>query len=216
MFSDDGHIRKYTAATFFGGSSLMDVIADPSLIRLTTERLILRPPQMADASALQQYCIANRHHLQPWQPSRPAGYFGLKAVQQRLAHVEQERHAGRALHLLVLTRAFDDTPEEIVGECNFSNIVLGVFQACHLGYALAENAQGKGLMNEALNAGIGYVFRELELHRIMANYLPRNERSARVLEKLGFEREGLARAYLKINGEWADHVLTSLINPDHR
>lgn len=194
----------------------MDVIADPSLIRLVTRRLILRPPQPADAPALQQYAIANRLHLQPWQPSRPAGYFGLEAVERRIAHVEQERLAGRALHLLMLTQASEDGPEDIVGECNFSNIVLGVFQACHLGYALAAHAQGKGLMNEALSAGIGYVFDELGLHRIMANYLPQNERSARVLAALGFEREGLARAYLKINGEWADHVLTSLINPDQR
>jgi ribosomal-protein-alanine N-acetyltransferase len=194
----------------------MDVIADPSLIRLTTDRLILRPPQLNDAPAIQQFCIANRHHLQPWQPVRPAGYFGLNAVEQRIAHVEQERLAGRALHFLVLTHGTEEASEQIVGECNFSNIVLGVFQACHLGYALAADAQGKGLMNEALCAGIGYMFDELGLHRIMANYLPHNERSARVLATLGFEREGLARAYLKINGEWADHVLTSLINPQQR
>lgn len=194
----------------------MDVIADPTLIRLVTDRLILRPPQLIDAPALQQFCIANRHHLQPWQPIRPAGYFGLNAVEQRIAHVEQERLAGRALHFLVWRSSSDDLPEEIVGECNFSNIVLGVFQACHLGYALAAQAEGKGLMSEALRAGIAYVFEELTLHRIMANYLPHNERSARVLASLGFEREGLARAYLKINGEWADHVLTSLINPQQR
>jgi ribosomal-protein-alanine N-acetyltransferase len=194
----------------------MDVIADPTLIRLVTDRLILRPPQLNDAPALQQFCIANRHHLQPWQPVRPAGYFGLNAVEQRIAHVEQERLAGRALHFLVLTQRTDDNPEEIVGECNFSNIVLGVFQACHVGYALAAHAQGRGLMNEGLSAGIAYVFEELGLHRIMANYLPHNERSARVLATLGFEREGLARAYLKINGEWADHILTSLINPQQR
>jgi ribosomal-protein-alanine N-acetyltransferase len=194
----------------------MDVIADPTLIRLVTDRLILRPPQLTDALAIQQFCIANRHHLQPWQPVRPAGYFGLKGVEQRIVHVEQERLAGRALHFLVLTKSTDQMQEEIVGECNFSNIVLGVFQACHLGYALAASAQGKGLMNEAVSAGITYMFDELGLHRVMANYLPHNERSARVLAALGFEREGLARAFLKINGEWADHVLTSLINPQQR
>jgi len=194
----------------------MDVIAAPALIRLTTDRLILRPPQLTDAPAIQQFCITNRHHLQPWQPLRPAGYFGLKAVEKRIAHVEQERLAGRALHLLVLTHSGDDAPEQIVGECNFSNIVLGVFQACQLGYALAAHAQGRGLMSEALRAAIAYAFDELALHRIMANYLPHNQRSARVLTNLGFEREGLARGYLKINGEWADHVLTSLINPQAR
>jgi len=54
------------------------------------------------------------------------------------------------------------------------------------------------------------------LHRIMANYRPENERSARVLSGLGFQQEGFARSYLKINGEWADHVLTALVNPDQQ
>ena len=194
----------------------MDVIADPALIRLVTARLVLRPPQLADAPAIQHYCIANRHHLQPWQPRRPAGFFGLAAVEQRTAYIEQERLAGRLLHLSIWTRGADDAPGELVGECNFSNIVLGAFQACHLGYSLAAHAQGQGLMHEALCAGTAYVFNELGLHRIMANYLPQNERSARVLTTMGFEQEGLARAYLNINGAWADHVLTSLINPAHR
>jgi len=57
------------------------------------------------------------------------------------------------------------------------------------------------------------VFDAMQLHRIMANYRPENERSARLLARLGFEKEGEARAYLRINGVWADHVLTALINP---
>ncbi|WP_268800785.1 GNAT family N-acetyltransferase [Pseudomonas huanghezhanensis] len=194
----------------------MDVIADPALIQLTTKRLVLRPPVPADALAIQQYHIVNRHHLQPWQPLRSVSFFGLKAVEQRIEYVEQERLAGRALHLLVLTRPVDGHEGELVGECNFSNIVLGVFQACHLGYSLAAHAEGKGLMREALTAGIAYVFEALGLHRVMASHVPENLRSERVLAAMGFEREGLARAYLHINGEWADHVLNSLINPVHR
>ncbi|HEY0285525.1 MAG TPA: GNAT family N-acetyltransferase [Pseudomonas sp.] len=194
----------------------MDIMADPMLIQLTTERLTLRPPQPSDAMAIQHYYIVNRHHLQPWQPLRSAGFFALSAIEQRVHYIEQERLAGRALHLLVLAHEADGSPGQLVGECNFSNIVLGVFQAGHLGYSLAAHVQGQGMMTEALRAGIGYVFKDLGLHRIMANYLPENERSARVLTALGFEREGLARAYLKINGVWADHVLTSLINPTSR
>ncbi len=48
----------------------------------------------------------------------------------------------------------------------------------------------------------------------MANHLPRNVRSERLLESLGFEKEGHARAYLKIAGVWEDHTLRSLINPE--
>jgi ribosomal-protein-alanine N-acetyltransferase len=67
-------------------------------------------------------------------------------------------------------------------------------------------------MDEALAAGLDWAFGELGLHRVMANYLPRNERSGRLLARLGFEREGYAREYLKIAGRWEDHVLTAKIS----
>jgi ribosomal-protein-alanine N-acetyltransferase len=69
-------------------------------------------------------------------------------------------------------------------------------------------------MTEALGAVILYAFSDLRLHRLQANYLPRNERSARVLRRLGFVVEGVARDYLRIDGRWEDHVLTGLTNPD--
>ena len=70
-------------------------------------------------------------------------------------------------------------------------------------------------MTEFVEAATNYVFAELDLHRIMANYVKENVRSARILEKLGFEKEGYAKSYLKIAGTWRDHVLTAKINPNH-
>ncbi len=108
----------------------------------------------------------------------------------------------------------DRQETEVMGVCNYTNIIRGTFQACHLGYALAEKYQGQGIMQEALREANRYMFEELHLHRIMANYMPRNERSGRLLEKLGFRIEGKAEKLLKINGRWEDHIMTSLINPD--
>ena len=92
-------------------------------------------------------------------------------------------------------------------------MVRGVFQACHLGYAVAQRWQGRGLMREALESGLEWAFGPLGLHRVMANYMPRNERSGKLLERLGFEREGYAKRYLCIAGVWEDHVLTARIHP---
>lgn len=97
--------------------------------------------------------------------------------------------------------------------CNFTNIVRGIFQACHLGYSVDHAWQGQGLMQEVVQAGIAYMFDTQGLHRIMANHMPSNVRSEKLLRTLGFEREGYARAYLKIAGEWQDHVLNALVNP---
>ena len=67
-------------------------------------------------------------------------------------------------------------------------------------------------MSEALRATNAFVFDVIRLHRIMANYRPENVRSGRLLERLGFVREGIAKDYLFIDGAWRDHVLTSLTN----
>ena len=177
---------------------------------IAIERLSLQAAHPSHARALQTYLVQNRVYLQPWEPTRGDDFFELDAITQRLETMSEKTANGEALHLLILR---DGT---LIGACNFTNIVRGAFEACHLGYALDESAQGQGLMHEALKAAIAHVFDEMKLHRIMANYRPENERSARLLKRLGFEREGEARAYLKINGVWADHVLTSLINSaDH-
>ncbi|MGQ7858355.1 ribosomal protein S5-alanine N-acetyltransferase [Pseudomonas sp. 32A] len=173
-----------------------------------TDRLLLLPAHPCHARAVQAYLLQNRDFLQPWEPSRDDAFFELAAITERLETLADKTASGEALHLLIFSHG------NIIGACNFSNVVRGAFQACHLGYALSESGQGQGLMHEALTAAIAHVFDAMQLHRIMANYRPENQRSARLLARLGFEREGEARAYLKINGVWADHVLTALINPD--
>lgn len=81
--------------------------------------------------------------------------------------------------------------------------------ACYLGYSVDHSSQGRGVMYEALDTLIPVVFSQFGLHRIMANYMPRNERSGRLLQRLGFEKEGYAKDYLQIAGRWEDHVLTA-------
>jgi len=93
-------------------------------------------------------------------------------------------------------------------------VVRGVSQSCVLGYNLAAAEQGHGYMTEAVRAVVRFAFGDWGLHRVAASYMPRNERSARVLERAGFKIEGLAPAYLCINGRWEDHVLTAITNPD--
>ena len=98
------------------------------------------------------------------------------------------------------------------GYCNFTQIFRGSFQACYLGYKIDQELEGRGFMKEALECLIAYMFREQHLHRIMANFIPGNTRSEKLLNTLGFEKEGYAKKYLLINGEWQDHILTSLTN----
>ena len=70
-------------------------------------------------------------------------------------------------------------------------------------------------MTDALRALLPFVFDELRLHRLEAACLPHNDSSKAVLAKVGFREEGLARQYLRINGQWADHLLFALLRADY-
>lgn len=81
-----------------------------------------------------------------------------------------------------------------------------------MGYRLDERAQGKGYMREAILRVVQYAFDEMKLHRIEANIMPHNVRSIKLITAVGFEEEGLAKKYLKINGKWQDHLQYVVLN----
>jgi len=175
---------------------------------LVTERLLLRPPGQGDAYALLAYYTNNREHLRPWEPERKDDFYTHASIAARLEQMALQMSQGQALNLVLVRRDIG----VLIGNCNLSNIVRGVLQACHLGFGIDQHHEGQGLMREALEATIEYAFKTMGLHRIMANHLPENQRSGQLLTRMGFQREGLARSYLHINGAWRDHVLTALIN----
>jgi ribosomal-protein-alanine N-acetyltransferase len=106
----------------------------------------------------------------------------------------------------------DEAPKRVVGVVNLSNFVRGAFQACTIGYSIDGEFEGRGVMRAAVELMVDYAFDALGMHRVMANYMPENERSGRLLARLGFVREGFAPKYLRIAGAWRDHVLTARVN----
>lgn len=145
-------------------------------------------------------------------PRWTADFFELDRWRLQLKVNRDEYFADESFKLFM----FEKATGSVIGFVNFNNIVRRVAQYCNLGYGLAQAKQGQGFMDEALRHSIKYSFEVLNLHRVMANYMPHNVRSGRVLKKLGFVAEGFARDYLFINGRWEDHVLTSLTNDKWR
>ena len=186
---------------------------DP-LPELATARLAVRLARPGMEGAMARFLQENFDgHLDRWSPPATADFFTAAFWRERLAIAVEEFQAGRAARFVLQAPGPPDGP--ILGTCNYTNIVRGPFQACHLGYQIARSHEGRGLMTEALRATNAFAFGRLRLHRIMANHRPENARSARVLERLGFVREGLARDYLFSDGAWSDHVLTALVHPDY-
>lgn len=153
-------------------------------------------------------------HLDRWSPPVVAEYFTERFWAERLAICTEDFAADRAARFVLQPRGGAEGP--ILGTCNYTNIVRGAFHACHLGYQVARDHEGQGLMAEALRATNDYMFGTMRLHRIMANFRPENDRSRRLLQRLGFVEEGFARGYLFIDGAWRDHVLTALTHPAFR
>lgn len=189
---------------------MLAISDDGSPLTLHTERLILTLAGSEAAPRIVRYYETNRAHLTPWEPPFPHGLFTLDFWERRLTQNRQEYRAGTTMRLVLFRKGDLDGP--VVGMVNFTQFVRGAAMMCTLGYSIDKHAEGEGLMHEALSAAIRHVFDELGMHRIQANYLPVNERSARLLERLGFAIEGYGREYIFINGAWRDHVLTSLVN----
>jgi len=182
------------------------------LPRLETERLILTLPDPEFAPCMLAYVQENRAHLAPWDPVRGPEHYTLAHWRWQLSANREEFFQDRSCRFVVCLRELEKGP--VIGQCNFTAFVRGAFHACTLGYNVGAAYEGQGYITEALQAAIAFMFDELKLHRIQANYMPRNARSARVLERLEFVTEGEAKDYLYIAGRWEDHVLTALTNPN--
>ncbi|MCG3722107.1 ribosomal protein S5-alanine N-acetyltransferase [Vibrio cincinnatiensis] len=176
----------------------------------TDGEIIVRTARREDALMIVQYFTDNRDYLKPWEPKREAGFFQVTGWQQKLLKLDDLHKLALGYYLLII----DAKSQAMLGTISFSNLTRFPFYACHVGYSLAENAQGRYIMTRALTLACQYLFEQQNMHRIMAAYMPHNTRSAAVLERLGFVREGLAKDYLLIDGQWQDHILTSLINPN--
>lgn len=180
----------------------------PGHVYLTDGNVIVRDARLDDADKISHYFKANRAHLKPWEPDRDESFFTRTNWAQRLIKLNELHKMGLGFYLIII----DLSTNKMVGTVSFSQLVRFPVYSCNVGYSLAENAMGKGLMTGALKLACDYMFETQHMHRINAAYMPRNKRSEHVLQRNGFVTEGFSKQYLLINGVWEDHTLTALIN----
>ncbi|HSM68109.1 MAG TPA: GNAT family protein [Xanthomonadales bacterium] len=159
----------------------------------TEARIWLDRPRMEHA---REFISAMRdsqglHH--PWV-SAPCDPESWRRYLQRL---ERDNEAG------FLVRRLGDNA--ICGVINLNVITYEALCSAYLSYYAVQKHAGRGYMKEGLQQVIGLAFGEMGLHRLEANIQPGNERSIRLVERLGFECEGYSPRYLMINGKWCDH-----------
>ncbi|MBI2392778.1 MAG: GNAT family N-acetyltransferase [Deltaproteobacteria bacterium] len=185
--------------------------------RIVGARTVLTLPPPAAAPRVLAYFVKNRARLEPVSPPWAEGFFTREYFERRLAASREDWQHDASLRMFLFARhsagARDAEDGPVVGVVSFTQFVRLAWLRCVLGYSIDQDHEGQGLLREALEGAIAFVFDELRFHRIEANYIPTNERSGNLLRRLGFDVEGYARDYLYLGGRWRDHVLTSKTNP---
>jgi ribosomal-protein-alanine N-acetyltransferase len=171
----------------------------------------LHPLRWRDAAEWSRLRLANEDWLTPWEPSAPLPW--------RLRHTPA---AYRAMRRAVARRARMGTSlpfairveGRLAGQVTIDNIVRGAMRSGHLGYWIDRAAAGRGMASLAVALVCDHAFGPVGLHRLQADIRPENGPSQRLVERLGFSREGLLRRYLDIDGDWRDHLTYALLAED--
>jgi [ribosomal protein S5]-alanine N-acetyltransferase len=187
----------------------LSLFVEPNTV-IRGKQIYLRYAEMRDHEDWARLRAQSREFLEPWEPTWPTDDLSRAAFRRRLRRNRDEILADEAYPFLIF-RAADHV---LVGGLTLGQVRRGVAQTATLGYWMGETHAGQGLMSNAVRAVIDHAFGPLGLRRIEAACLPHNQRSIRLLEHLGFRKEGIARAYLQINGRWQDHLFYALLDSD--
>ena len=179
---------------------------------LRAGRVYLRPPSRRDVRKWLTLRTTSRSFLEPWEPTWAKDALTRKAFFRRLRTYAIHTNADTAYIFLIL-RGADGA---LLGSISINDVRRGVAQSCSIGYWIGESYSHQGYMTEALSALLPFIFDRLKLHRIEAACLPSNKASRALLSKIGFLEEGYVRRYLKIDGQWQDHILFSFLETDLR
>jgi ribosomal-protein-alanine N-acetyltransferase len=177
--------------------------------RLEGPHVVLRAPRATDITELRALLIRNSDHLRPWSPSPSPGTnpVGFAELGRSIARHRRDWKVGSAYVFVASLRAPRDP---IVGRVALTSVTRGPFQSAQIGYWLDAAYVGRGLMSQAIDLALAFAFDELRLHRVHAAVMPQNGPSRRILSKRCFREEGYAERYLRIAGQWEDHLLYGL------
>lgn len=177
-----------------------------------TDRLILKIVRANAAGQVLDFYLRDKELFEQYEPDRIPDFYTIKKLSQLITLEYNAAIDGTIFRYYAYRKL---CPNQIIGTVCFHDIQRGNASRCEIGYKFSSAYHRMGYATEALRAITIAIFRELDLHRIMAWALPDNEASARLLVKTGFVREGISRDHLFLQGRWRDHAQFSLINPNH-
>jgi ribosomal-protein-alanine N-acetyltransferase len=174
-------------------------------VTLTTERLLLRPLRESDAFDLFSICsdpeVMRYWSTPPWQ--------SIDAAYENIARDLKAMAAGEYVEFGI--ERIEDA--QLLGKCVLFNLKPDCRRA-EMGYGTSCASWGRGYAREALLALLQFGFSELDLNRVEADTDPRNVRSVKLLQRLGFKLEGHLRERWIVGGEVSDSAIFGLLRRD--
>lgn len=164
---------------------------------------------MRDASTWATLRNSNAEWLGPWEASLPAGTDrGISSYRDMVRALRTRARQGHAMPFVVTYGG------EMVGQLTVGGITWGSARWANMGYWIAQSHAGLNITPTAVAMACDHVMRTVGLHRVEIAIRPENTASLRVVEKLGFEKIGMAPRYLHIAGDWRDHFLFQVLAED--
>ncbi len=172
-----------------------------------TDRMILRILPANHASDVLAFYENNIEELKQLEPITDENM-----TKQYFSEVlEYELKLTRDKEMLRFWASPIEEPERIIGTVSFRNFAFGCYRSCEVGYKMDREYRNRGLAREMVAFGMALVLEEYHFHRIEATVLPGNVASIRLLQSLGFEREGYMRQKIRLNGVWKDHFFYAYV-----
>lgn len=182
--------------------------------RFMLEHIVVRPFCMEDCEERLELHIENRDHFQQWSPyKRSEEFFTLQGQLENINNLIAKRSEDIRYDFAIYLN--DNSSHTLIGEVQFTSVVRGPLQSCFLGYMIGKRFNGHGYMTKSLKTALKIAFEELYFHRVTAEVNPHNIASLRVLDKVGFVREGYARKNVKVGEEWRDHICLAMLEEDY-
>ena len=151
--------------------------------------------------------LADRKHLEPWEPSADGDWairHTVAAWPALCSGLRAEARKGRMLPYVI------ELDGRFCGQLTIGNVTHGALRSAWIGYWVPQSATGGGVATAALALGLDHCFGPVMLHRVEATVRPENAASRAVLAKVGFREEGLLRRYLEVDRSWRDHLLMAI------
>jgi ribosomal-protein-alanine N-acetyltransferase len=187
---------------YIGGKINMELIGSKIFIRLFEDR---------DAEVLLDLYLRNGEFFQKYSPTYADDFYTLDSKRNFISDSIKQSEKGDKYSFGI----FIKDNEKLIGGVDLFQIIRGPLQSCLIGYSLDKQYNGNGYVTEAVSLAVEFAFNKINLHRVEAGVMPSNTASMRVLEKVGFHKEGIAKKSVKLNGKWEDHQILAIISDNN-